>query len=113
MSEYEKTEEAVVSDQRDDVPIEFPARMEEMLEQFFKHRGEVVGSCLLCNRPIRAENDFIANTNTHDCERGRAIHPSAKEHEVEDETDDGQDEPAELLRDLALGRRCRVRHRCR
>ena len=113
MSESEKSEEATLSDLRVEVPIECPARVEEMLRNFFAHQGEVVGWCLLCNSPLRTEDDFIPETNTHNCERGRAIHASSAEQRVDDATEEDIDKPAEFLRDLALGRRCRVRHRFR
>ena len=34
---------------------------------------ERVGWCLLCNAPIRSEADLIPESNTHNCEEGRAL----------------------------------------
>ena len=55
------------------VPIQAPDNLEEMLAAFVNDQEEKVGWCLLCNSAIRTENDMIPNTNTHDCEKGRAF----------------------------------------
>jgi hypothetical protein len=55
------------------VPIEVPNNLEEMFAAMTSYAGEKVGWCLLCNSPIQAESDMIPGTNTHDCERGRAL----------------------------------------
>jgi len=53
------------------VPIQWPENLDEMLEDMNRSRESRVGWCLLCNSPIRSEDDFIPNTNTHNCEAGR------------------------------------------
>ncbi len=96
------------------VPIRIPANMDAMLEHFVEHRGEVLGWCLLCDSAIRTEDDLLPGTNTHNCERGRAIQASAAAHGIEDATEEGQDDLAEILPDRPVTRhRCRVRHRSR
>jgi hypothetical protein len=52
------------------VPIQFPANLEEMLENWESCANENVGWCLLCDGPIRTEQDLIENTNTHNCPEG-------------------------------------------
>ena len=55
------------------VPVQIPDNFDEMLEAFANYSEERIGWCLLCNSPIRSEADLISNTNTHDCEAGRAF----------------------------------------
>jgi hypothetical protein len=62
------------------VPIQFPDNFEEMFEAFANYSEERIGWCLLCNRPIHTEADFISGTNTHDCEAGRAFEASIPPH---------------------------------
>jgi hypothetical protein len=52
------------------VPIEFPENIEEMLENWESCPDENVGWCLLCDGPIRSEEDLIPKTNTHNCPAG-------------------------------------------
>ena len=119
MSEPEKHEEATVSNHHGGVPIRIPANMNEMLEHFFEHRGEVVGWCLLCDTAIRTEDDLIPGTDTHNCEPGRALEARAAlardgqpaQHQIEATTDEGQGDPVETQ--PVTRHRCRVRHRSR
>ncbi|MGD1081804.1 MAG: hypothetical protein ABR881_26090 [Candidatus Sulfotelmatobacter sp.] len=122
MSEPENNEETAVSEHHGRVPIRIPANMDVMLEHFVEHRGEVVGWCLLCDSAIRTEDDLLPGTDTHDCEAGRALEARAAwprdgqpaQHQIEDATNEGQDDPVETLPDRAVTRhRCRVRHRSR
>jgi len=55
----------------DGVPIDWPENLDEMLEAWSRSLEPHVGWCLLCNSPIRSEKDFLANSNTHNCEAGR------------------------------------------
>lgn len=55
------------------VPIQPPGNLDEMLDDMLNSAEPRVGWCLLCNGPIRSEDDFISNTNTHNCEAGRAF----------------------------------------
>jgi hypothetical protein len=55
------------------VPLQIPDNLDEMLEAFASDSEEKVGWCLLCNSPIRTAADLIPGTDTHDCEKGRAI----------------------------------------
>ena len=77
MSEPENNEETTVSEHHDGVPIRIPANIDEMLEHFVEHRGEVIGWCLLCDSAIRTEDDLLPGTDTHDCEAGRALEAGA------------------------------------
>lgn len=60
------------------VPIEFPPNLVEMMEAWRTSAEPNVGWCLLCNRPIKCEDDLIPETNTHDCPEGRAFEKSHK-----------------------------------
>jgi hypothetical protein len=74
---------------RKKVPIDFQPTVHEMAEKFFAHRGEVLGWCLLCDSPIRTEQEFIPGTDTHNCQRGRDLEAStARSQQAEQE--DGQ-----------------------
>lgn len=53
------------------VPIELPENFDEILEKMSNSREPRVGWCFLCGGPIRREDDFIPNTNTHNCDAGR------------------------------------------
>jgi hypothetical protein len=57
--------------QDDWVPVQLSDNIDEMLTAWIESAEPKVGWCLLCNRPIRTEVDFIPGTNTHDCEAGR------------------------------------------
>jgi hypothetical protein len=52
------------------VPIRFPVDIDEMLDNWASCPDENVGWCLLCDSPIRNEQDLIQNTNTHNCAQG-------------------------------------------
>jgi hypothetical protein len=53
------------------VPIQFPPNLIEMTEAWMTSNEPNVGWCILCNRPIKSEEDLIPETNTHDCAEGR------------------------------------------
>jgi hypothetical protein len=53
------------------VPVEWPENLDQMLEDMARSDELRVGWCLVCNSPIRSEDDFILNSNTHNCEAGR------------------------------------------
>jgi hypothetical protein len=52
------------------VPLQVPENMEEMLLHWANYEGPKVGWCFLCDRPILSEDDFIPETNTHNCAAG-------------------------------------------
>jgi hypothetical protein len=60
------------------VPVKFPPNLEEMLENWETCADENVGWCLLCDGPIRAEEDLIENTNTHNCPEGLRLESRLK-----------------------------------
>jgi hypothetical protein len=45
--------------------------MDEMLMNWAHYSGPKVGWCLLCDGPIVSEDDFIPETNTHNCAEGQ------------------------------------------
>lgn len=53
------------------VPVELPDNFDQMWEDMCRSRESRIAWCMLCNRPIRTEQDFIPGTNTHDCDAGR------------------------------------------
>jgi hypothetical protein len=55
------------------VPVRFPPNLEEMLENWETCADENVGWCLLCDGPIRGEEDLIPHSNTHNCPAGRRL----------------------------------------
>lgn len=55
------------------VPIQCPNNLDKMLDDMVHSDEPRCGWCLLCNSPIRNEEDFIPDTYTHNCERGRAL----------------------------------------
>jgi hypothetical protein len=55
------------------VPIEFPPNLLEMFVAWRNSTEPNVGWCLLCNSPIKSPDDFVLNTNTHNCEAGRKL----------------------------------------
>jgi len=55
------------------VPINVPEDLEEMFQHWVDSEEPNVGWCLLCDSPIRSEADMIPNTNSHNCEAGRAL----------------------------------------
>lgn len=55
------------------VPIQIPDNLDEMFADMAASDEPRVGWCLLCNSPIRNEADFLENSNTHNCEAGRAF----------------------------------------
>lgn len=55
------------------IPLEILNNFEEMLDDMVHSLEERVGWCLLCNAPIRSEADLIPESNTHNCEEGRAL----------------------------------------
>jgi len=54
-------------------PIQFPSNILDMLDTWIASDERNVGWCLLCNRPIKSEDDLIGKTNTHDCSEGHAL----------------------------------------
>jgi len=52
------------------VPLQVAENIEEMLLHWANYEGPKVGWCLLCDRPILSEDDFIPETNTHNCAAG-------------------------------------------
>jgi hypothetical protein len=55
------------------VPIQFAARLEDMVESWIETRDDDFGLCLLYGLPIRREDEFIPGTNTHRCPKGQAF----------------------------------------
>ena len=53
--------------------VAMPPRLMEMLKKYENSAAEAIGWCLLCDSTINSEQDLIAGTNTHNCERGRQI----------------------------------------
>lgn len=56
------------------VPLELPSNIEETLSHWAEYAGPKVGWCLLCDQPILREEDFIPETNTHNCPEGQRFH---------------------------------------
>ena len=71
-----ETKESALDD--DWVRIEFPPNLMDMMEAWRTSTEPSIGWCLLCNRPIKCEDDLIPETNTHDCQEGRAFEASHK-----------------------------------
>jgi hypothetical protein len=59
--------------EKDWAPIKVPENLEEMVDAWANDPEPNVGWCLLCNSPIRTEDDLIPETNTHNCEVGREM----------------------------------------
>ena len=55
------------------VPIKVPDNLEEMFQAWKDSSEPNIGWCLMCNNPIRTENDLIPGTNSHNCAEGRAL----------------------------------------
>src|ERR1039458_3117171 len=55
------------------VPVEVPDNLEEMLLEWSACEQPNVGFCFLCRQPIPSAANLIPNTNTHNCEAGRAL----------------------------------------
>jgi hypothetical protein len=53
--------------------MKVPDNLEEMFHAWADAREPNIGWCLLCNGPIRTEDDLIPGTNSHNCEEGRAL----------------------------------------
>lgn len=103
-----------------EVPIQFSEDLMDALEGFYQERDNCLGWCMLCNHPIRALRDLIPGTNTHDCERGRALQSASARVREEAVTSaefapdltETEPEPEED-RALLLGSWMRHRQRCR
>jgi len=54
-------------------PVEFPSKIEEMMDAWQSYAGPSVGWCLLCNSAIRTAADMLPGSNTHNCPQGRAL----------------------------------------
>jgi hypothetical protein len=55
------------------VPIKVPDNLEEMFQAWKDSSEPNIGWCLMCNNPIRTEDDLIPGTNSHNCAEGRAL----------------------------------------
>lgn len=53
--------------------IEVPANIGDMLARWASSSESNIGWCLLCDSPIRDEDDLLPGTHTHDCETGRVL----------------------------------------
>lgn len=51
-----------------------------MLLKWVNYSGLGVGWCLLCDRPILSEEDFIPKTNTHNYARGASFTVGSASH---------------------------------
>src|ERR1039458_9798638 len=58
---------------KDWVPIQVPENLEGMFLNWVECDEPNVGWCMLGDHPIRSAADLIPNTNTHNCEAGRAL----------------------------------------
>ena len=58
------------------LPIDLSVNLDEVLEAHSASTEKAVGWCLLCDSPIRTEADLIPDTNTHNCDAGRALEAS-------------------------------------
>lgn len=63
-----------VSPEKDWVPLHVPPNMMEAIEAYLEYDKPKVGWCLLCNSPIDSEDDFISETDTHNCAEGLRFH---------------------------------------
>jgi len=61
--------------EEDWVPIMAPLDLEEMFNAWINDSEPNIGWCLICNRPIRSENDLIPESNVHNCEAARELEP--------------------------------------
>lgn len=52
------------------VRVRFPENIAEMLDNWTSCAEENVGGCLLCDGPIRSENEIMPTGNTHNCTEG-------------------------------------------
>ena len=55
------------------VPIQFPVNLEEMLDAWIESSEPNIGWCLMCNSPIRSQEELFPGTGIHDCDGGRAL----------------------------------------
>ena len=63
---------------KDWVPLQVPPNLMEIIEAYLTYDKPKVGWCLLCNSPIESEDDFIPETDTHNCAKGRRFHQSVQ-----------------------------------
>ena len=64
---------------KDWVPLHVLPNLTGTIEAYLAYDKPKVGWCLLCNSPIESEDDFIPETNTHDCAEGLRFHEGRKE----------------------------------
>lgn len=55
------------------VPIQVPPHFEEMYQKWVECEEPNIGSCMLCDEPIRSADDLIPGTSTHNCAAGREL----------------------------------------
>jgi hypothetical protein len=58
---------------KDWVPIQVPPNLESMYQSWIDCEEPNVGSCLLCDSPIRSADDMIPGTSSHNCAPGLAL----------------------------------------
>jgi hypothetical protein len=68
-----------VKPDKDWVPLHVAPDLMETIEAYLACDKPKVGWCLLCNSPIESEDDFIPDTNTHNCPEGLRFHEGCKE----------------------------------
>ncbi len=54
-------------------PIQVPDNFDEMVSAWVDSAEPNIGWCLLCDSPIRTEDDLIPGTSTHNCPEGRSL----------------------------------------
>lgn len=97
-----------------EVAIELPETIFERVEHCLTDRTGAAGWCLLCDRPIKTDSDFIPDTDTHNCERGRRLaHDIPFDKELIGAETASPDPSRDLQDDQAFEMRRPMRHRCR
>lgn len=60
-------------------PLNVPPNLIETIDAYLANDKPKVGWCLLCNSPIESEDDFIPQTNTHNCAEGLCFREGREE----------------------------------
>ena len=68
-----------VKPDKDWVPLRVPPNLGRTIEVYLAYEKPKVGWCLLCNSAIEREDDFIPETNTHNCAEGLRFHRECNE----------------------------------
>jgi len=64
-------------------PIQIPANLEQMLQNWNSDPEPNIGWCLLCDSAIRTEDDLIPETSTHNCAEGQALEAAMRDGQQE------------------------------